>query len=109
MRDRRNEIAISIEASRLNHPRDICVHIDVFSEGETERERERAGIGREGKGFFAPSIVTPQLLDGVLIQRLAGSRFAESLVQPTLSFYPALRTPFRFKKEKKPGHGWAST
>lgn len=31
-RERRNEIAISIEASRLNHPRDICVHIDVFSE-----------------------------------------------------------------------------
>lgn len=53
MRDRRNEIAISIEASRLNHPRDICVHIDVFSEGETERESE-GGHRARGEGLLRP-------------------------------------------------------
>lgn len=66
---------------------------------------------RAGKGFFlvAPSIVTPQLLDGVLIQRLAGSRFAESLVETTLFFHPRPGHPFVSRRRKSPatekGHG----
>lgn len=59
-----------------------------------------------GKGSFAlprsPSIVTPQLLDGVLIQRLAGSRFAESLVRATLSFYPPPDTLSLRARRKSP-------
>lgn len=108
-----------LEHRVLNHPRDICVHIDVFSEGDTVGERTgRVGGGwgvgeglRAGKGFFlvAPSIVTPQLLDGVLIQRLAGSRFAESLVETTLSFHPRPGHPFVSRRRKSPatekGHG----
>lgn len=70
-------------------------------------ERARREGLRAGKGFFlAPSIVTPQLLDGVLIQRLAGSRFAESLVETTLSFHPAPDTlSFRGgEKAEEKGH-----
>lgn len=33
----------------LNHPRDICVHIDVFSEGGGDTV---GGLLRAGKGFF---------------------------------------------------------
>lgn len=98
-------MAISIEASRLNHPRAISACISTcFPPARGSKGQEEGLLFAPSDAMALPTDVTPQLLDGVLIRR-DGSQSHDSQnpsFRATLSFcLRSHRPPFRSEPGRK--------